>query len=129
MMMRFKKSSKWIIVFIVYTILIFAALLITRFILGKDSPGKSILGLIVLSLSSAFIASIGGYLGRRLFFWIYSASVLLGLFYTFYVVLGDIAPGWGDLTSMIGYLFIVLGGIVIACIVEIISFIIKKSKQ
>ncbi len=129
MMKPFKKSRKWIIIFIICAVLIFAALLITRFILGGDSPYHNLPGLIVLSISSALIISISGYFGRRLFFWIYCVSVVIALLYAFIVVISDVAPGWGDLTSIIGYLFILIVGIAVAFIAELVRMLLDKSKQ
>jgi hypothetical protein len=46
-----------------------------------------------------------------------------------YVVLGDITPGWGDLTSMIGYLFIVIIGAILSALAEIIIYFVKRKQK
>ncbi|WP_162523131.1 hypothetical protein [Clostridium estertheticum] len=35
------------------------------------------------------------------------------------------SPGWGDLTSIIGYLFIIIVGTVLALVTEVLSYFIK----
>ncbi len=124
-MLPLKKSNKWLGVFIFYALLIFVALLTTRFVLGSEIFGRYILGLIIIAMVSAFIPCVGGFLGKRIFFILYTISALIGVLYMFYVVLGNTAPGWGDLTSIIGYLFIVGVGAVLALITEIIVYLFK----
>lgn len=124
-----KKSKAWIFIFLIYSIIIFAALFITRIILAKVIVVADLSGLFLLSLCSGLIPCIAGYFGRRIFFFIYSIAVLLGIVYAFYVVIGDIAPGWGDLTSIIGYLFIVVFGLVIALLAETASLIMKANSK
>jgi hypothetical protein len=127
-MQRFK-LNKWIIVFILYTIILFAGLLITRFIIGSEVKGRYLFHLAAMSLGSAILPSIGGYLGKRVFFLLSSLADLIGLLYAFYVALGNVAPGWGDLTSIIGYLFIVILGAVIALIIEVIINVVAIKRK
>lgn len=124
-----KKSKGWILVFIIYSIIIFVALLITRIILAKIIEGTDLTGLSLLALCTGLVPCIAGYFGRHLFFIIYSIAALLGIAYAFYIAIGDVAPGWGDLTSIIGYLFIVLIGLVIAFLAETASLILKNSDK
>ncbi|MHB8131471.1 MAG: hypothetical protein ACYDEX_21015 [Mobilitalea sp.] len=124
-----KSSKKWIVVFLIFTIVVFFSFLITRLVLDSDVLGRYLFGLIMMSVSSAFIPCIAGYLGRRVFFIVDTIFIVLGILYMFYVVLGNTAPGWGDLTSIIGYLFIVLLGVIIASIAEIINYFITKRKN
>lgn len=130
-MIPVKKSKSWLIVFIIYTIIIFAALIATRILITSDYLVDSIPGLLLLSLCSALLPSIAGYFGKHIFFIIYSLAAIIGIIYAFYVAIGDIAPGWGTLTSIIGYLFILFFGIVVAFIGETIYSLMKfrdKSK-
>lgn len=120
-----KKSSKWIWVFLLYTIVIFIGLLATRVILGSEILDRYIFSLLIISIGSALIPSIGGFLGNRNFFIVYSLSAILGIFYMFYVVLGNASPGWGDLTSIIGYLFIIGVGTVLALVTEVVRYFVN----
>ena len=124
-----KSSKKWIVVFLIYTIVVFFSFLITRLVLGSDVLGRYLFGMMIMSMSSAFIPCIAGYLGKRVFFIVDTIFIVLGILYMFYVALGNTAPGWGDLTSIIGYLFIVLFGVIIASIAEIINYFITKRKN
>ena len=120
-----KKSNQWIGVFILYTVVIFIGLLTTRVLLGSDILDRYIFSLIIISIVSALIPSIGGFLGKRIFFIIHTLSAIVGILYMFYVVLGNTAPGWGDLTSIIGYLFIVGVGAILALVTEVVSYFVK----
>ena len=124
-----KKSNQWIGVFILYTVVIFIGLLTTRVLFGSDILGRSIISLLIISIASALIPNIGGFLGKWIFFSIYTLSAIVGILYMFYVVLSNTAPGWGDLTSIIGYLFIVGVGTVLALVTEVVSYFIKTKKQ
>ncbi|MBU3188804.1 hypothetical protein K9O30_06470 [Clostridium bowmanii] len=128
-MMPLKKSNRWIWIFILYTIIIFTGLLTTRFILGSEILVKYILSLILISLVSALIPCIGGFLGKRLFFLIYTFCTIVGILYMFYVVLGNTAPGWGDLTSIVGLLFMVGVGATLGLVVEVILYFVKRKQS
>ena len=124
-----KKYKKWILIFLIYVIVVFLSFLITRLVLGSDVSGRYLLGLMIMSMSSAFIPCIAGFLGKLVFFIVDTIFIVLGILYMLYVVLGNTAPGWGDLTSIIGYLFIVLFGVIIAAVAEIISYFVSKGNN
>jgi hypothetical protein len=120
-----KKSSRWLVVFLIYTMVIFISLLSTRLLLGSEIVPRNIWGFVILSTGSALIPSLGGFLGKRIFFLIYTIASIIGILYMFYVVIGNTAPGWEDLTSIIGYLFIVVIGFVLAIVSELIRYVVK----
>ena len=124
-----KKSNEWFIVYAIYSFLILVSLLTTRVILGNIAWDEGLLGLIVLSLLSAVPAFLSGYFHKRLFFYVYSISIIIGLVYAFYVVIADAAPGWGDLTSIIGYMFMVVAGLVTAFFAETIYRLLHPSPR
>jgi hypothetical protein len=124
-----RKPVKWIGIFILYLAAISAALFITRIILKSNLLGGYILNLVIISLGSALIPCIGGFLGKRAFFAIYSAFAVFGIIYMFYLVITDKTSGWGDLASIIGYLFIIGIGTVISLLVETVIAIAKLSKN
>ena len=123
------KSKKWIVVFILFTVVVFIGLLTTRVLFGSTLSNQSIMSFLLISIVSALIPSIGGFLGKQVFYSIFTLSTIVGILYMFYVVLGNTAPGWGDLTSIIGYLFIVGIGAVLALVTEIVYYFIKTKKQ
>jgi len=124
-----KRSNQWLVVYIFYTIAILIGLLITRVILGSEIFGRYMVTLMLISMVSALIPCIGGFLGRRKFFIVNTLSIIVGILYMFYVVVGNTAPGWGDLTSIVGYLFIVGVGVILALGVEVISYFIKTKQK
>jgi len=127
--MQSKKYNRWLLVYIFYTIAIFIGFLITRSILGSEIFGRYMFTLMLISMVSALIPCIGGFLGRRKFFIVNTLSIIVGILYMFYVVVGNTAPGWGDLTSIVGYLFIVGVGVILALGVEVISYFIKTKQK
>ena len=123
-----KKSNQWIGIFIPYTVFILIGLLTTRGLFGADIWDRSIIGLLIISIVSSIIPSIAWFLGKRIFFIIYTVATIVGIIYMFVVVLGNTSPGWGDLTSVIGYLFIVGIGAVLALTTEIVRSVVKKMR-
>jgi len=128
-MIPLKKSNSWIGVFIFYALVIFIGLLTSRLVLGSEFFVRYILAMLLIAMVSALIPCIGGFLGKRIFFIIYTLSAIVGILYMFYVVLGNTAPGWGDLTSIVGYLFIVGVGAVLALLTEVIIYFVKAKQN
>jgi len=128
-MIPLKRSNQWLSVYIFYTIAILIGLLITRVILGSDMSGRYILNQLIISMASALIPCIGGFLGRRIFFIVSTLSIVVGILYMFYVVVGNTAHGWSELASIVGYLFIVGVGFILALVAEIISYFVKTKSR
>lgn len=124
-----KKSKKWIGVFIFYAVVVFISLLATRLILGSEILGDYIFSMLLISIVSALIPCIGGFFGRQIFFKVYTFSVAVGILYMFYVVLGNTSPGWGDLTSIVGYLFTIGVGAIVGLLTELIFYFVKTRKN
>ena len=101
-------------------------LITTRFMLGSELLVRPILGLLIISMVSGLFPCVSGFFGKRIFFIIYTFCTIAGIFYMFYVVLGNTSPGWSDLTSIIGYISIVAFGGILALITEILSYFIKR---
>ncbi|MBU3099829.1 MULTISPECIES: hypothetical protein [Clostridium] len=112
-------------VFVFYTIITFLSLLTTRVMLASELLSRPILGLLIISVASSLIPCIGGFLGKRIFFIIYTFCTIVAIIYMFYIVMVNTSPGWGDLTSIIGYLFIIAVGTVLALVTEVLSYFIK----
>ncbi|MDF2540528.1 MAG: putative rane protein [Herbinix sp.] len=121
-----KFSRLWIIVFFIYTFLVFLSLLLTRVILDSDTFGGYLFTLIFIAVASSLFPCIGGYFGKRIYFLISTVAVILGVLYMFYVVIGNVSPGWGDLTSIIGYLYIIGIGAILGFITEVVLYFIKR---
>jgi hypothetical protein len=128
-MIPLKKSNNWVGVFIFYTLVIFIGLLTSRFVLGSEFFVRYMLAMLLIAMVSALIPCIGGFLGKRIFFIINTLSAIVGILYMFYVVLGNTSPGWGDLTSIVGYLFIVGVGAVLALVTEVIIYFVKTKQN
>ncbi|WBL45462.1 hypothetical protein LOR37_12215 [Clostridium estertheticum] len=120
-----KGTKQWIIIFVFYTIIVFLSLLTTRVMLASELLVRPILGLLIVSVVSGLIPCIGGFLGKWIFFIIYTLCTIVAIIYMFYIVMVNTSPGWGDLTSIIGYLFIIIVGTVLALVTEVLSYFIK----
>jgi len=121
-----KKSKYWYFILFCYTIIVFIGIIVTRIIVNTQLSFQLVLGSIILALISGLIPSIAGFWGRRVFYSVFTCINIAALFYMFYVVTMNTSPGWGDLTSIIGYLFIVILGFIIALVSEIVYFFLKK---
>jgi hypothetical protein len=124
-----KNSRKWFLLFLIYAVVIFLAFLATKLRLGDGALNRGLKGILIISVFTSLVPCIGGYMGKRIFFTCYTISVIIGLAYSVYAVFADIAPGWSELTSIIGYLFIVGIGFIVAANAELISFFLKNRKR
>ena len=124
-----KRSNKWITIFTIYALIVFFSFIATRLILNSALSGQLIFRFALLALGSASLPAGLGYWGRTTFFKIYTLGNLLGLFYMFYIVLANVSPGWGDLTSIAGYIVTVFIGLSVATIFELIQLLSKNRKK
>ncbi len=124
-----RHSKKWFILFIVYTSLVLVVFLFSKILLGGDALRRGIQGILLLSIGSSLLPCIGGYLGKRIFFIVYTFSVIVGMIYALYTIIADTSPGWGDLTSIIGYLFIIGIGFIVAANAELANYFIQKRRK
>ncbi len=121
-----KQSNKWFRIFAIYALIVFFSFIATRLILNSALSGQLIFRFALLALVSASLPTGLGYLGRTTFFKIYTLGNLLGIFYMFYIVLANVSPGWGDLTSIAGYIVFIFIGLAVAVLIELIRFFSKK---
>lgn len=125
-MMPKEKSKKWLIVLALYTLITLVCFIITRVILKSDIWSfRYILILFFISVLAAIIPNMGGYFGKRVFFLVSTISLVYANLYNFDVVLKKSASGWEDLASIVGFIFVVGIGTVIAAVSELITFTIK----
>lgn len=100
-----KYSRNWGTIFIIYFLALFNLFIISQIVLENNFSTKSIAGIAVLTFLSALLACVGGFLGGKMFFTIYTICLVLGLIYMFYIAVFDVSPNWGDLTSLLSYMF------------------------
>ena len=128
-MLPTKKSNKWIVVCIIYTLLVLASFVINRILIQTLSLTNETVRLLIFSAIVALPPCLAGYFGQQLFFYIYSIFTLIGIVYMMYIVYANVAPGWEDLTSIISFITIVLIGCIVAFIAQLVYFIVKKDKR
>lgn len=113
-----------------YAAILYALLLLCHAILRNAFTAQSLVALATLAVMAAVIAGIGFWLRGKLFFMIFSAGLAAGLLYMFYVVIFNSSPGWSDLTSIIGFIFIAVAGLVGGLAAELIRYLVRpKLKQ
>lgn len=128
-MLPAQKSFKWINVFFIYAAIVFIGLIISRLILGTIIDIRLIIAFVILSIGSAILPVIAGYLGRQLFFKIYVSSNVVGLLYMITLVMSDRAPEWADLTSIVVYVYLLPVGAVLGLLAEVILYIKKRKSN
>ena len=124
-----KHSSLWVWILAAYTALVFATILFSQNILQVETTTRSIIAFLIIALGSAAIASIGGFLGAKIYFIFSAGGALLGLIYTLYIAVFNASPGWGDLTSIVGYFTFAIAGLGIGVVSETVMFFIKAKKK
>lgn len=128
-MLPIKRSNKWIVVCVIYTLLVFASFIINRILIQTFSLTNETIRLLLFSVIIAIPPCLAGYFGQQLFFYIYSIFTFLGIVYMMYIVYAKVSPGWEDLTSIISFITIVLIGFIVAFITQLIYFIVKKGRR
>jgi hypothetical protein len=108
-----------------YSTILYAVLLLAHAILRSQFTGRSIFGLASLAFVSALVAGLGFWLEGRLFFMVFSSSLIAGTLYILYVVITNATPGWGELTSLVGFMLICASGIIVGLAAEFVRYLIK----
>lgn len=124
-----KYSRNWGTIFIIYFLALFNLFIISQIVLENNFSTKSIAGIAVLTFLSALLACVGGFLGGKMFFTIYTICLVLGLIYMFYIAVFDVSPNWGDLTSLLSYMFFVITGLVFGLTTEVVKWFKGRAKK
>jgi hypothetical protein len=128
-MIPVKKSNKWLGVFLLYILVVLISFIATRVILDRTLSVDYVVRLLIISLGSAILPCLCGYFGKRVFFLVYTLSVIIGIVSMFYIVIADTSPGWGDLSSIVSYVLIIGIGILLALIAEVIAYFINARRK
>ena len=124
-----ERSKRWLSVFVIYTIIIMIGLLVTRALLGSDIFIRYVLFMLIISIVTAVFPVTGGYFGKKMFFVVTTISIAVGIIYMFYVVLGNTEPGWGDLSSIVGFLLIIGVGSGLGLAAEAGIYLIRQQNR
>lgn len=108
-----------------YSTILYAVLLFAHALLRSQFTARSLFGLASLALVSALVAGLGFWLEGKLFFPIYSASLAVSAVYVFYVAICNATPGWGELTSLVGFMLIASSGMVLGLAAEFGRYLLK----
>lgn len=108
-----------------YSTLLYAVLLFAHAVLRSQFTVRSLFGLASLAFVSALVAGLGFWLEGRLFFLIYSSSLAAGIVYMLYVVIRNATPGWGELTSLVGFMLIASSGMVLGLAAEFVRYLLN----
>lgn len=120
-----KFSRRWGRVWAGYFVIIFIFLLLSQLLLRVDFSFGALWSLILMAAFISFITCLGGFLGGRFYFLICSLGIFLGIIYLMYTAIANPSPGWGDLTSIVGFLLWLVVGLVIGVFAELVFFIRK----
>ena len=122
-------SKKWIIMLVALFLLTFISLIIVGQILNLNLAFENISGFVLLSLITAVLISLGGYLGARVYFGIAAIFNIIGIIYMLYISLNRTAEGWSDLVSIISLMSAIVIGLILGIVVQVIAYLIKKKKH
>lgn len=121
-----KHASQWGWIGLIFTLIVFSLIVLAQTMLHSVLTARSISSFGLIALVTATIGSIVGYLGGKLFFSVYAIGAVLGVLYMLYIAVFNTSPGWGDLTSIIGFIFILAIGAAGGLAAELFSFWGKK---
>lgn len=124
-----KKSPQWIVFYLAYVAIVFLGLLATRWILNSTIDGSLLIALSILSFGSAFLPSLAGFFGRRQFFNVYVGGNLIALAYMFVLVTSEQAPGWGDLISIVVYVYLLPVVVILGILAEVVLYFKNKKNH
>ena len=124
-----KHSPLWGGMLAAYAAIVFIILFFSQNILQRELTSKTIISFVILAVVSAVIACLGGFLGARKYFLLSVIGAAFGLIYMLYIALFNVSPGWGDLTSIVGYLMFAFSGVVIGIVTEAMFFFVKINKK
>lgn len=123
-----KHASQWSWIGLIFALIIFSLIILAQTMLNSVLTARSISSFGIIALVTAMIGSMVGYLGGKLFFSIYAIGAFLGVLYMLYIAAFNTSPGWGDLTSLIGFIFILAVGAAGGLAAEVFSFWAKKRR-
>lgn len=124
-----KFSFLWGWVLVCYTVFIFSFLVLAQWILQTEFTTRSYISFAIIAVISGFIVCFGGFWGAKFYFVITSLSALAGMVYMMYIVIFNVSPGWGDITSIIGYLFCLAIGAGIGIVIELILWLTRMIRK
>ncbi len=120
MLLPAKKSKKWMYVLIGVFIINIAALYVSRIMAGSSMDTKNYVSFALISIAAS-IFSLAGFFGKRRFSYTYMAFNIGGIIYMLYITIGGKNNGWSDLTSIAGYMFLSLLGLLLGILTEVIG--------
>jgi hypothetical protein len=133
MVAAIKKSNKWFMFSGIFFILNIIAIFYSRNLLSLSLDSKNIIAIIGISFVVALFPATG-YFGLKILPITVMVGNIIGIVYMYYIILGNRAQGWNDITSLIALLYFVAMGIAFGGLMEIIykimggNVFLKKKK-
>lgn len=123
-----RRSKWWFVLYFTYAVLLFAFIILSRWlILGRAISTGFLYAAIALSLVSAFIACLFGYLNARVVFFATSAGVLAGILMMAASYIRQ--SGWEDIIGPILFIELSLLGFAAGVLLEVVCFIFKVTRS
>lgn len=127
MFLPHKKSKFWFLIIVLFFLLNFGGLLLSRYLLGNlnSLTLENIIGYIIVSIiNTSFIGL--GYFGFNVFAGTLMGLTVIGIIYLMATSILNSADGWTDLTSFFGYETLVISGVVLGIIAQLTKLVIRK---
>jgi hypothetical protein len=123
------KSSRWLLWFACYGLLLTLLLWANRFIAWKE-PFESLIALrfMLLSFGLAAVVNAFGWLGARWVWLLASAGLAAGIAVMLVYAYRDM-DGWGDLIGFLSFLLITGAGFVLGLLAEGIRIVMLKRRK
>jgi hypothetical protein len=121
-----KHSPRWFGITALLFLLLLAGLILARMALGMAVGLSNGIGFAVIALLAALAAGAGGFLGGKIYFVVVCLSYLLGTAYMLFIAARGLGEGWGDLISVISFLFIAACGIGAGLLIQFGAYLTRK---
>lgn len=123
-----KLDPRWLSWFIIYTVLLIAALVSLRFvILDQAFEWKYGARFALLSLGISLIVHMPAWFGARWYWLCATLGIVAGLV-SMIGYAGD-RSGWEDLSSFLSFLMLAFAGMVVGALVQTIAWVVNATRQ
>lgn len=123
-----KRSNNWFYIFFASWVLNLFLIILSRYLIDSNFELLGNLAFALVALFAALLASLG-YIGLKVFSYTFISFNLMAVVYMLFIAITNASDGWTDLTSIVGYMFFILLGVLVATSLQMIYYFIKKIRS
>ncbi len=124
-----KLSPLWLVVLIVYSLIIYLSVILSQVIAGTTMSPVAHIGFAIISFIIAITVCIGGFLGRKIYFRIFSLGILIGIIYMLFTVIFKYTKGWSDIVSVLNFITVVAISFGASVVLDAAIYIYSRFKK